>query len=222
MRCKNCGWENPDGSNVCEKCNTSLSVSNISAPATGNDSFAKSTVSEQVYFGNNQNQNEGSKSCPQCGYPVSSSFENCPNCNAHLNIERQEANTPKSTVPENNSNFNGTIRPGMGGGMPFVQGGVQSFCTLRPIAWQGEPVNYNPITYIGSNIVLNRSNTDSNNNTITSKEQATLTFKDGEWYLDNKSELRTTYIKVDRPIQLKDGDIIILGNREFEFKKPNL
>uniref|UniRef100_UPI0025B5AC54 FHA domain-containing protein n=1 Tax=Bacteroides acidifaciens TaxID=85831 RepID=UPI0025B5AC54 len=92
------------------------------------------------------------------------------------------------------------------------------FCTLRPIAWEGEEVNYNPITYSGDTIILNRSNTDANNNSFTSREQAILTCEEGEWYIENRSDLRTTFIRVNGKIKLNSGDIIVLGNREFEFK----
>jgi hypothetical protein len=92
------------------------------------------------------------------------------------------------------------------------------FCTLKPIAWQGEDVPYTPVTYSGETIILNRANTDANNNSITSREQAVLTFEDGEWYIENRSDLRTTYIRVNGKTKLTSGDIIVLGNREFEFK----
>lgn len=92
------------------------------------------------------------------------------------------------------------------------------FCTLRPIAWEGEEVSYNPITYSGETIILNRANTDANNNSITSREQAILTFEDGEWFIENRSDLRTTFIRVNGKVKLTRGDIIVLGNREFEFK----
>ena len=92
------------------------------------------------------------------------------------------------------------------------------FCTLKPIAWEGEDVNYNPITYSGDTIILNRANTDANNNSITSREQAILTCVDGEWYIENRSDLRSTFIRVNGKVKLTNGDIIVLGNREFEFK----
>lgn len=92
------------------------------------------------------------------------------------------------------------------------------FCTLKPIAWQGEEVSYNPVTYSGQTVVLSRANTDANNNSITSREQAVLTCEDGEWYLENRSELRTTFLRVNGRVKLTSGDIIVLGNREFVFK----
>ncbi len=92
------------------------------------------------------------------------------------------------------------------------------FCTLKPIAWEGENVAYNPVTYTGDTIVLNRSNTDPNNNTITSREQAVLTCEDGEWFIENRSDLKTTFVRVNGKVKLNNGDIIVLGNREFEFR----
>lgn len=67
--------------------------------------------------------------------------------------------------------------------------------------------------------MLNRSNTDSNNNSITSREQAVMTHENGEWFIENRSDLQTTLIRVDRRLKLEDGDVIVLGNRMFEFKK---
>ena len=66
--------------------------------------------------------------------------------------------------------------------------------------------------------MLNRANTDPNNQSITSKEQAVLTFEDGAWYLEDRSDQKTTYVHAGRKTRLESGDIIILGNRRFEFK----
>ncbi len=100
----------------------------------------------------------------------------------------------------------------------MMNGGGNVFCTLRCISWPGEEVTYSPVTYSGETIVLTRSNTDANNNTITSREQAALVYDDGEWYIENRSTLQTTYIRVRGRVKLTKGDIIVLGNREFEFK----
>ena len=93
-----------------------------------------------------------------------------------------------------------------------------TFCTLKPIAWQGEGIDYAPLSYSGDKIILNRANTDPNNQSITSKVQAEIISENGEWYLEDRSEQQTTYIHVGRKTKLKTGDIIILGNRRFEFK----
>ena len=45
-----------------------------------------------------------------------------------------------------------------------------------------------------------------------------LSFEEGEWFIENRSEMHTTYIRVGEKVKIKSGDIIVLGNREFEFK----
>ena len=249
MRCKNCGWSNPENVSVCEKCHAPLNAPEHQHEATTpvNEQL-KSTVSENIAFGDG-NASSSSNVCPKCGYPVSTEMNQCPNCNHVLVTKPQQvvqqifcshcgqANEsgarfcsscgsplsdkdsparmagPASSPKKIQRSSLGTVMSGPAA--PFSQG---TFCTLKPIAWQGEEVHYNPVTYSGDSIVLNRSNTDPNNNSITSKQQAVLTHEDGEWYIENCSELKTTYIRVGGKIKIKSGDIIVLGNREFEFK----
>ena len=240
MRCRNCGWENPDGETKCEKCHGRLGEATPAhKPTTPVSDRMKSTVAEGVIF-SEPSPISSPKTCPKCGYPISEGSTSCPNCN----FELQPAPTAKQKVKcascdadvEPSAKFCSSCgtpmnvekpqlhriqRSAMGTVMGGPVSGPQSknkFCTLKPIAWEGEDVNYNPITYSGDTIVLNRSNTDANNNSITSREQAVLTCEDGEWYIENRSDLRTTFIRVNGRVKLTSGDIIVLGNREFEFK----
>lgn len=240
MRCKNCGWENADGQTTCEKCHSSLGDAvSANKNTTPVSERMKSTVAERVVFDENLT-GSGPKTCPKCGYPISDNSTSCPNCDYELVV----APTAKQTIScaacgakiDSNAKFcsscgcpinpnsesprkiqrsaMGTVMGGPVSGLAFAK----QFCTLKPIAWSGEDVNYNPITYSGDTIILNRANTDANNNSITSREQAVLTYEDGEWYIENRSELRTTFIRVNGRVKLNSGDIIVLGNREFEFK----
>ena len=240
MRCKNCGWENPDERTTCEKCHANLIVASpVHKPTTSVSDRLKSTVAEGVIF-NDQSPVATPKLCPKCGYPISDGSTTCPNCNHEL----KQAPTMKqmSKCKSCGTEISADVKfcPSCGcptsedtpqprriqrSAMGTVMGGPVSgpaptnkFCTLRPIAWEGEDVNYNPVTYSGETIILNRANTDANNNSITSREQAVLTCEDGEWYIENRSDLRTTFIRVNGKIKLNSGDIIVLGNREFEFK----
>ena len=88
---------------------------------------------------------------------------------------------------------------------------------LKPVAFPNEPSQYQPITYVGDSVVLNRQNTDANNNTITSKEQAVIVHKPDGWYIDNRSTGNTTFIQVNHEMKINPGDVIVLGNRAFEF-----
>ena len=87
---------------------------------------------------------------------------------------------------------------------------------LKPIPREGEDF-IGSLNFKGNKVELNRNNLDPQNNTITSKVQAVLEFRDGEWYIENGSALKTTFIRVDEPVKLKKGDIILMGNRKFEF-----
>ena len=238
MRCKNCGWENQDGSLRCSKCNAPLSGSMVennhpqsnSSSRNSSENPLNGTLKESSVFSeDNRSTNLHSKprSCPKCGYPIHPDMKVCPSCGKSLTTieesqgkQSSEKKCPKcGTMAKANENFCPNC------GTPLRMGTVNNwmnpsqgvFCTLKPIAWNNEGVNYQPISYSGDTIVLTRSNTDPNNNSITSKEQAVLTHDGNDWFIENKSEQETTFIKVSKKTKLTAGDVIILGNRLFEF-----
>lgn len=280
MRCRNCGWENPDTNTTCEKCGSPIEASSngshpqFDQPAPDypqSPSPMKATVREGNVYGQSHNVGaQDSASCPRCGYPISNGMDMCPACGTpvagpvagNMNMQGQFSrnnvgqnpagvgfnqptvneqqvkhcsncgsmlppnakfcvscgaptgmNPPQAYPSRPKRPFGGTVSSFSGPGNM----GMNVFCTLKPIAWARERIEYQPISYTGERIVLTRGNTDPNNQTITSQEQASITFKDGEWYLEDLSANRSTLIRVDRPVKLKDGDIIMLGNRMFEF-----
>lgn len=244
MRCKNCGWENSDSSLKCEKCNAPLSAGSSSMPrqeyqnAAGNSNL-RGTVSESQMFASQpqaapeQIPVSGAQTCPECGYPLARGMNVCPMCgtgtstgapqaaeqSAKGGVPGRKCNKCSASIPSN-SRFcpecGAPVR--MGTVNPWMTPQTGSFCTLKPLPWQNEEVEYNPQTYSGDSITLNRANTDPNNQSITSKEQAELICEGGFWYLIDKSELKTTFVHAARKTRLQNGDIIILGNRRFEFK----
>ncbi len=221
MRCKNCGWENePDRLN-CEKCNAPLSGSAMSHhEITPTDSYSinlKGTVSEDNFFGsrpaNTGEPEAGPSKCNKCGYPVGRGMNVCPMCGTPVgdNAANHRSNTngnfgdPNQVSPSRQ----GTVNP-----WTTPQSGAS--CSLKPLAWDNE-AEHEAVHLSGNKISLNRANTDPGNNTITSGEQAELTFEDGAWYICDKSYQKTTYVHASRKMKLEKGDIIILGNRRFEF-----
>ena len=162
----------------------------------------KKTVSDSSVF-NDLNL----KKCPDCGYLYNPDMGECPNCgNSRQNVH----SGPKQK--ESSASLTGTVNP-------WSKPQDRKVCSLTPVAWEDEVETPGQNRYSGSMIVLNRDNTDPGNNTITSKEQALLTFEDGAWYLEDRSSQQTTYLHVSRKMKLEDGDIVILGNRRFLFKK---
>ncbi len=204
MRCKNCGWENEPGRVKCEKCNAPLSSAaageddpTVAEGRGDNDASLKRTVSERQVFNSVDDASPATPaSCRRCGYPMGRGMNVCPNCG-----------TP---VQESTPQRPGTVNP-----WAAPQSG--SFCTLKPLAWENERIDHQPLSFSGTAITLNRANTDPNNQTITSQRQAELTFEDGAWYLCDKSAQQTTYVHAGRKARLEKGDVIILGNRRFEF-----
>lgn len=217
MRCKNCGWENPEGNTHCEKCNSPLE--NQTSP----DFSLKGTVREVGSI-----EEEAPSTCPKCGYPLRNNSKVCPSCGHILSGEPSNDAEEKRThkCPGCGSPVGANEKFCSNCGTPLHFGTINNwanptkgvFCTLKPIAWENEGIDYQPVSYSGDSIVLNRANTDSNNNSITSKEQAVLSFDGENWFIENRSEMETTYIKVQKKTKLENGDVIILGNRMFEFK----
>lgn len=84
MRCNNCGWNNPDGLDKCQKCNQPLQVM---AVADNADKTVKT-------------KNEGGvASCPSCGYPYAQNSETCPNCGMHLVNDKYNKPSKQTSVP---------------------------------------------------------------------------------------------------------------------------
>lgn len=217
MRCRNCGWENNLGALKCEKCNAPLNGSMLdnvgqyhrreNPDNNESDSFLQKTVSDSSFF---KSMNGSLRKCPNCGYPYGSDLAECPNCGKSMQSEDKKSDN-RMKQPSSDS-FAGTVNP-------WAKPQGSRMCTLTPVAWEDETEVPAPNKYSGNRVVLNRDNTDPQNKTITSKEQALLTFEDGVWYIEDRSQQQTTYIHVSRKMKLSDGDVVILGNRRFIFNK---
>lgn len=164
----------------------------------------------------------GVSTCPNCGYPISASgaqpkSKACPKCGAENSEEAKFCNSCGAPMDSSQQGNGGQPQSRTGTVNPWIHQNNGTFCTLKPIAWEGENLKSEAISFSGSSIILNRANTDPNNQSITSKEQAELTCENGEWYIIDKSSLHTTYVLASRKMKLNKGDTIILGNRLFEF-----
>lgn len=126
----------------------------------------------------------------------------CPNCQH----KAAPAPQPKQVVSSN-----GTVNP-------WVQVTPATKCSLEPVAQQGVETPA-LISLKGEAHELNRANLDPDNQTITSKVQAKLTFEDGKWYIQDQSAQHTTFIYAGNKTALCDGDVILMGNRQFVFRE---
>lgn len=240
MRCRNCGWENDLGTLKCEKCNAPLNGSMVDNHQYSHrddgghsEQLLNKTIRECDAL---HDTNDNLMKCSKCGYLYSPEMGNCPNCG---NLETYHSSQKSQNNNENQKGEVMTKCPTChemvpakfsfcaNCGKPFKMGTVNPWakpqngasCSLTPIAWEEENLVPETIKYSGNSIILNRDNTDPNNNSITSKEQAILTYEDGGWFIEDKSQMQTTYLHVSKKTRLEDGTIIILGNRRFIFKK---
>lgn len=207
MRCKNCGWPNKPNETICVKCN---------APLDAEESFShpiNATVREQDVFGYD---NESERVCPKCGYPIRDNAYRCPNCNYEIsgnytgnaNSNRRQT---RMDNPMKERKVSGTINPYMQSAAP--EPGI----VLRPVKRINEKKELIDMEYEGKEVLLTRENTESDNESITSRSQALLEFSNGHWTILDKSEQGTTFVRASNKIELNEGDVILLGNRLFEF-----
>ncbi|MBO4996267.1 MAG: zinc ribbon domain-containing protein [Muribaculaceae bacterium] len=231
MRCNNCGWVNADESAICVKCGNPLASANrpqyqpnvgMAQPAY-DQSVPKPTerfdsreprptvlnvpgcahepkptvvnIPNMHAESGNPAATSGADNCTSCGYPMLPNSSKCPNCGA-----------PRQRL---------TIRPNMKGANHKQSG-------FKLVMLPEEEETFEPVelAFVQENVILNRANTDKGNMTITSREQALISRNGDKWFIDNRSDLGTTYIQVNSPIELHDGDVIVLGDRRFKFNAP--
>ena len=135
--------------------------------------------------------------CDKCGTEVPGDIQYCPKCGERIHLPTVRAIRHKPVAPPE---------------PPKPQ------CHLTIIPEEGEITEPFKNDYEGDSIILNRENTEQNNRTITSKEQAELICENGQWYLLNRSELGSTYLEANRKLSLEPGDVIVLGDRRFRFE----
>ncbi|MDR1555695.1 MAG: FHA domain-containing protein [Tannerellaceae bacterium] len=230
MRCENCGWgDNPEENTRCEKCNVPLN-NPMEAPREGGayNYTALDASGKSADMSNNlgKTRRDGEElrdeappvSCPKCDYRVRANEKSCPNC-GYLLETGQADDIPGKEIKEHEdkrplawADKRTTVNPWA---IP-PQSNVCT-CSLTPLAAENEKTNVTPIDFTGKEVILKRDNTEPGNLTITSKEQAALLYEDNKWFIEDRSEMKTTFIHVGEKKELKNGDIIILGNRRFIF-----
>lgn len=229
MRCNNCGWENPDHNTRCEKCNAPLQGGASYQPAQpAQQHNLNSTVIESEVFPGAPAQGQqapyqqagASNLCPKCGYPLRDGSQVCPNCGGQSSTEREtpqfasqaahNTGAQAAQVHQQPKQVTGTVNP-------WVQVAPAAKVTLTPVKQDTEAQAPAPQQFKGDAHELNRANLDAENLTITSKVQAVLTCENGQWYIEDKSAQHTTFVYVGKKTPINDGDVILMGNRQFIF-----
>lgn len=141
--------------------------------------------------------------CENCGEEISATFRFCPKCGSELRQRTQQG-------------FHHKKRKDVSEVIP--QPTIKKEFKLTIIPEEDENIESAAIHFEGAEIVLNRKNTEPDNLTITSKEQAVVYYELGKWYIENRSEYGSTLILANRKLEIQNGDIIMLGDRRFKFE----
>lgn len=202
--CPHCGYPVMGDFSSCPNCGASIAPAprptTIQRP-DGQPETPAAPLAGTVATGKNSLLNElgidETVKCDKCGAEVSIDFTFCPKCGERIHLPTVRAIRHKPTAaPEP----------------------PKPKCRLTIIPEEDEQEVPVPNEYEGASIILTRDNTEANNRTITSKEQAELICEDGKWYVLNKSELSSTYLEANRKLEIQQGDVIVMGDRRFKFE----
>ena len=198
--CPHCGYPVVGNFTSCPNCGTSLTA----AQTTIQQPVVQTTPTPPNLGGEVQKVAEelglniaDEVKCEKCGTMVSLDFSFCPKCGERIHLPTVRAIKHKPVAPPEPP---------------------KPKCHLTIIPEEGEITEPFTNDYEGDSIILNRENTEKDNRTITSKEQAELICEDGKWYVLNRSELGSTYLEANRKLAIEPGDIIVLGDRRFRFE----
>ena len=111
-----------------------------------------------------------------------------------------------------------TKNPPKGTFNPYLQQEVETPKFRLTSVPRHNEVNSNTVEFEGESVILNRNTLDRENYTISGQEHAVVENINGRWYINNRSSLKTTYIQVNSPTEIKEGDVILLGDRMFIFR----
>lgn len=215
VMCKNCKTTNAADALKCIACNApldgSMVIKNETPPASGK--IDKSTTAiHQADSGKLPN------ACPSCGYPNQPLARSCVKCDTPLHGEKQSdvkpasvpAQVAKEAPKKSGKAMDLTINPWA------EQPAKPATCSLTPLKSDFSE-DRSPIVLNAGNNKLNRENLDPGNQTITSAGQASISYNNGTWNIEDISAMQTTFIKVSGATELKNGDILLMGNKMFKF-----
>lgn len=236
MRCYECGYQNQSDVKVCVKCGTKLTSSGqgnsvLDKPAGNSGAEGAATVRGKVSSapawdtGNSASEKKSNPDdanilkCGACGYyplrnkPADDSP--CPNCGFKGSKESQRKEKP-DPKPEKSS---ATAAPSGAKTMRIGQVNISKEVPKPKLILVDENKNAEQ-AYEGEKISLNRTNLAPENSSISSKEHATFSHKNGKWVLEDKSSNGATFIQAKGKVIVESGSLIILGDKVFRVEIP--
>ena len=199
--CKKCNYPLQPGATVCPNCNT---------PVGGNAQQATIQPQPQrphkpTVIGTLTDEHTSQQ-------PEYQPHQRYKDSGISFNTNGPQIPQPNNIQKPKNTPFKGTVNI-----YDNPMGMFQTEFTLTPIKRNNERHEFSTLNFEGDEVVLNRANLEQNNMSITSQTQAIISCEDGKFYITDKSEFKTTFVQAKDKIEIKDGDIVLMGNRMFEF-----
>lgn len=139
--------------------------------------------------------------CSQCGNNLPQDYAFCPKCGQPKSGKASNTVNPYAFIPKI------ALRP--------IDGGPA-------IGMTGTKDDNNTSGASAFKFLLNRGNVSPGDLSLSSKDHAHIVMRQGpdvkKWHIEDHSSNGCTFVAAKRPIELQDGDIIVLGNSRYEFR----
>jgi len=218
QRCPECGFSaSKIGSTHCEKCGTAFAApqqnqNNPSVHAQDGKRTVKGGVSNLPSWDepNLTPDNSNQEGCYKCGYPLLDISADCPKCGSNNNLSEKPQQIIKPiSHPKDKLPVGGTMKISVFG---FNAGNAEPKVQLVSEK-DGKAYEFE-----GSDIAVNRSTLDKNNNSISSNVHARFEQIDGVWHISDESSNQATFVQVVGKIPISEGTLVLIGNQFFRFK----
>lgn len=195
-RCQFCGWPNPQANTTCEKCGSPLDGKGATVAKAAERPVAEAEAPAKA--------------------PAKEPKEEAAPVSKRVTLSKTQV-WHKGTLKPNRRK---SPRQAAAAAQPAKVDTTGKFSLMM---MPDDDEDFMPYArqFEGHEVVLNRANTEGTNKTITGKEQAVLLNIDNKWYIEDHSEMKTTFVRSGHRIELHSGDMILMGDRVFRFDDLN-
>ena len=196
---------NKGNGETCEKCGSALRGQ--SAPGAGDSGGMSEESKKTVVFRPEHTPPPAGRSkrhCPNCGYPVWSDMNICPQCKSAL--QSQEASLSQGEVrpapaEEDLSDLKKTINPYLNARKSRRRPEI----TLSPLTGEG-----GARTYEGGSVCIGRDGAPS----VGEDYAALFTLDNGRWFVEAGKGGRVS-VQATRKIEVRPGDVVMVDGLQY-------
>jgi pSer/pThr/pTyr-binding forkhead associated (FHA) protein len=230
ITCAHCGRSNDPGSRFCMDCGKPLSASAIAMPTTGGGPAGPPAT--RVYASSATAGEAGAgPTCSSCGHPVDAKLSFCSHCGARL-----EAAAPPAcpncgqTVADAGFKFcpNCATPLGAAGRVSAPHVATEVFTAKRAsqppvqlVLTAEDGTKTGRFALVGEETTIGRNDADVTfaDDAYLSPVHALLLWKEGQLSIRDLGSRNGTWIFLEGPHRLVDGDLILIGSQLLRFRR---